>query len=228
MGSRSVVSVAAVALFVSVGAAAATLPPPRLVSAALAKGYAQGSVHYESLQSYSDSFVIIEGDAATDRGVQQITYASGGHDGQVTVLVVANTVYIRGDAFTLEHYMHASAADAAAWDGKWLSMTPSSPDFAAVAQDVRLGSSLNDLRMPSPLRNIGTSTKMGRHVVGIRSQIPGQTGTLSDTLYIDIGRSLPVEQVQATPKGAPISDVSFSRWGEPVSVAAPVSAIAVG
>lgn len=169
--------------------------------------------------------VAIAGDAATDRGIQRITYRKGGRVGHVTVLVVATTAYIRGDAFTLANYMRIPPSAAAAFAGKWLSLEQSAPDYAAVAAAVRLGSTLDELKMPQPFRNLGTSILQGRRVVGIGSRFLRAGHVVSETLYIDVARSLPVEQVGKS--GAITLKAKFSRWNEPVAVSPPESAIPI-
>jgi hypothetical protein len=169
--------------------------------------------------------VTIAGDAATDRGIQHIAYRKGGRVGHVTVLVVANTAYIRGDAFTLESYMGIPSSAAAVWAGKWLSLDRSAPDYAAVSAAVRLGSTLDEVKMPPPFREAGTSMRHGRRVVGIVSHFRQAGHAVSATLYIDAARSLPVEQVDRS--GGITVRATFSRWNEPVTVVPPASAVAI-
>lgn len=218
-------AVAAAALYVSVGVASADVSPARLVSSALAKAHAQRSVHYVASDTFSGMTVTITGDAATDRGSQHITYRKGGRVGHVTVLVVANTAYVRGDAFTLTNYMGIPASSASAWAGKWLSLAPSAPDFRNVARAVRLSSTLDELKMPPPFRRSGTVTRGGRRLVGIESRFHRAGHVVRETLYIDAARSLPVEQTGRD--GAATMTTTLSRWNEPVSVSAPASAIAI-
>jgi hypothetical protein len=195
------------------------------VSAALAKAHAQTSVHYVSSQASGGRAVTIVGDAATDRGIQHITYRRSGRAGHVTVLVVANTAYIRGDALTLESYMGIPSSAAAAWAGKWLSLASSAPGYPTVSAAVRLGSTLDEVKMPPPFREIGISTRHGRRVVGIVSRFKHAGRTVTATLYVDPARSLPVEQVDRS--GGITVTATFSRWNERVSVSPPASAIAI-
>jgi hypothetical protein len=225
VGSRLLASAAAIAVSVGAGAASAAVPPSQSVSSALAKARAQKSVHYVTSQASSGTAVTIAGDAATDRGIQHITYRKGGRVGHVTVLVVANTAYIRGDEFALASYMRIPPSAAAAWAGKWLSLAQSAPDYATVAAAVRLGSTLAELKMPPPFRNVGTSTRHGRPVVGIESRFRRAGHAVTETLYIDVARSLPVEQVGRS-SGITVK-ATFSRWNEPVTVLPPASAIPI-
>lgn len=225
VGPRLLTGAVAAALSLSAGVAFAGVSPSRLVSSALANAHAQRSVHYVSSQASSGMAVTIAGDAATDRGIQHITYRKGGRVGHVTVLVVATTAYLRGDEFTLANYMRIPASAATAWAGKWLSLAQSAPDYTAVAAAVRLGSTLDELKMPQPFRNVGTSTQQGRRVVGIESHFRRAGHAVSETLYIDVARSLPVEQVGSS--GAITMRATFSRWNEPVSVSPPASTIPI-
>lgn len=225
MGSRLVLGVGVAALCLGSGAAAAAVSPSQMISAALAKARAQTSVHYVSAQVSPGVSVTIIGDAARDRGIQRITYRRGGQAGHVTVRVVNNTAYVHGDAFTLTGYMRIPPSSASAWAGKWLSLAPSAPDFPAVAAAVRLVSTLSELAMPPPFRNLGTLTRLRRRVVGIESQFSRAGHAITETLYIDPARSLPLQLVGNS--GTTTITGTFSRWNEPVSVAAPASAIAI-
>jgi len=225
VGSRVFAGAGAAALFLAAGVASAGVSPARLVSSALAKAHAQSSVHYLAAQTSSGTAVTIAGDAATDRGIQHITYRKGGRLGHVTVIVEANTAYIRGDAFTLANYMRIPASAATAWDGKWLSLASSAPDYKTVAAGVRLASTLDELKMPQPFRSVGALTRHGDRLVGIESHFQRAGHTVSETLYIDVARSLPAEQVG---RSAGITlKATFSRWNERVSFSPPASAIPI-
>lgn len=205
--------------------ATAASSPSQTVAAALAKARAQQSVHYVSTQVFGSIAVTINGDAARDRGIQRITFRKAGHVGHVTVLVVANTAYVRGDAFTLESYMRIPASSATAWAGKWLSLAHTAPDFAQVAAAVRLVSTLAELSMPPPFRSVGTSTRQGRRVIGIAAHFQRAGHAIDETLYIDLARGLPFQQVGRS--GTTTVSGTFSRWNEPVRVSAPASAIPI-
>lgn len=222
VGSRVLAVAAAVTFFLAAGVAFAAVSPGRLYSSALAKARAQRSVHYVASQTFAGKSVTITGDAATDRGVQHVTYRKGGRIGHVTVRVVANTAYVRGDAFTLENYMGIPPSSATAWAGKWLSLASSAPDYNTVAAAVRLLSTLEELKMPPPYRNAGTLTVDGHRVVGIKSSFRRAGHTVSETLYVDRAHSLPVEQIGSS-SGITVKS-TFSRWNEAVSVSSPATA----
>jgi hypothetical protein len=224
VGSR-IVAGAAAALSLGVGVASAGVSPDRLVASALAHARAQRSVHYVAAQTLPAVAVTIVGDAAADRGAQHITYRKAGRAGHVTVLVVADTAYVRGDEFTLANYMGIPPASAAAWSGKWLSLSSSAPDYKSVEEAVRLGSTIDELRMPSPLRLAATVTRGGRRLVGVESTFSRGGRAVRETLYIDEARSLPVEQVGRS--GTTTARTTLSRWNEPVPVVPPAAAIPI-
>src|SRR4051794_37403473 len=102
MRLRPISSAAVFAAAFAVAASAfAAVSPVQLFSSALAAAHAQRSVHYVAAQTSPGSMVTIVGDAAVDRGIQRITYRKGAGAGHITVVVVANAAYVRGDTFTL-------------------------------------------------------------------------------------------------------------------------------
>ena len=75
--------------------------PRQSLTAILAAGHAQRSVHYVALADNGISRTRLVCDVATTSGIQRITYEQGGRTGKVTVLVSAGTAYVRGDSFIL-------------------------------------------------------------------------------------------------------------------------------
>jgi hypothetical protein len=214
-----------VALIVTTTAAAAGTPAQTL-AAALAAARAQQSVHYVVAQASPTVSTGMVGDAARDRGIQRITYRNGGKTGHVTVIVVANTAYVRGDAFTLEHYMGLPAATASSDAGKWLRLVHTSPGFATVAEGVRISSTIGELAMSKSLTAIPATTVAGRRVIGIQSKFTSSGHAITETLYVSAsGTPLPVEQL--TVSGPVAVRVRFSRWNEAVRLSAPSSSIAL-
>jgi hypothetical protein len=190
--------------------------PRQLLGSSLAAARAQKSVHYVSAQSSPGRNVRIVGDAAIDRGIQRITFRKGATTGHVTVLVVADTAYVHGDAFTLMNYMGLSSSYA----GKWIRIPHSSAGFATVAEAVRLRSTIAELSMPPPLSLVTPTTVDGKRVVGIRSRFSRSGQVITETLYVRAaGAPLPVDEISRG--GAVTLRVAFDSWGEPVRVSAP-------
>ncbi|MFL5954025.1 MAG: hypothetical protein ACJ76I_07940 [Gaiellaceae bacterium] len=221
---RSRVAVVLIALAAASAGTAATVTPAQTLASALAAARAQHSVHYVAVQSAGSRNVTIAGDAAGDRGIQRVTYRDNGKAGHVTVIVVANTAYVRGDAFTLEHYMGLPAATAAADAGKWLRLAHTSAGFATVAASVRLASTVSELAMPKPLTAVAATTVAGQQVVGVRARFTVSGQKITETLFVrSSGTPLPVEQLSVT--GSIAVRVLFSSWNEPVRLAAPAHSV---
>jgi hypothetical protein len=206
--------------------ASAAASPAQLMASALAAGRSQRSVHYASVAGGSSGISVrMVGDAAVDRGIQRITYTRNRVTGHVTVIVVSNTAYVRGDAFTLMHDMGFSAAAAAQQAGKWIVIQHSSKAFAPVAADVRLASTIDSLKLPAPLTAVAKTVIHGQHVVGIRSSHPVSGHPTTQTLYVRAASPmLPVAEIGR--QGATRVRVVYSNWNEPVHLSAPPVTIA--
>jgi hypothetical protein len=207
--------------------AAAAITPAQLVSSSLKAARAQHSVHYVGTASVGNISSTTVGDAASDRGVQYVTYRAGGHTGHVTVRVVANTAYVKGDAFALVSYVGFSAAQATKYAGKWVRIPNTSSAFKSVAEAVRLGSTIDELQLSPPFTKLGTSTMQGQRVIGIRGRETQNGITATATLYLRAaGTPLPVAEVAT--EGAIHVSVIFSKWNERVTVSAPAGALTLG
>jgi len=217
--SRRFVLAAAGAVVLAPVASASTSPGQTLASS-LDAARSQRSVHYVSVGNTGSVRVTMVGDAGLDRGIQRITVRKGSRTGHVTVLVVANTAYVRGDAFTLQNYMGFKAPDAGEYAGKWILIPHDAGGFATVAAGVRLASTIDEAKLPAPLVSVPATTVSGERVVGVASsrRVSGHMTTV--TLYIRAkGAPLPVEEVAR--QGSNSFKVTFSGWNERVAVDAP-------
>ena len=203
--------------------AAASVPPDRLVSSALAAARAQRSVHYVTAAVSSTVNIRMVCDAALDRGIQRITYVKAGKSGHVTVLVVANTAYVRGDAFVLANYMGFSGAAARRFAGRWIKIPHTAPGYPTVSAAVRLRSTIKELALPRPLVALPESMLNGQRVIGIRNTSMASGHRVTNTLYVRAaGLRLPVAEV--TRGGGNRFSVTFSKWNHTVNVSAPTGA----
>jgi hypothetical protein len=203
--------------------AAASVPADRLVSSALAAARTQRSVHYVTSAVSSTVSVRMVGDAAIDRGTQRITYGKAGKSGHVTVLVVANTAYVRGDAFALANYMGFSGAEARRFGGRWIKIAHTSSWYPTVSAAVRLRSAIKEITLPRPRVALPESVLYGQRVIGIRNTSMASGHRVTHTLYVRAtGLRLPVAEV--TRQGGIRISVAFSNWNRPVKVSAPTGA----
>jgi hypothetical protein len=212
----------AVLLGVAVGVApaAASLSPDRVLSSALANARAQRSVHYVHTGSSGTVAVRMVCDAARDHGIQRITFQRAGKTGHATVLVVADSAYIRADQFALINYFGFSASAAKQDAGRWLRVPSGSPRYAAVAEAVRLNSLLRELALPKPVRRLSESTVEGQRVIGLRNTSVSSGQRVTRTLYVR-GSGLRLPVAESTEGGGSQSGVVLNHWNEPVRVSAP-------
>jgi hypothetical protein len=167
------------------------------------------------------------GDAATSHGIQRITFTRAGKTGHVTVIVSSDTAYIRGDAFVLVNYMGFKPIAAAKYANAWVLIPRSDRDFPTVALGVRLRSTIDELRLRSPLSLAPETSIRGIRVFGVRGKLPASSGlAVIATLYAQAtGSPLPVREEAA--RGGLQWTVTFSRWNESVRVVVPPTAVPI-
>jgi hypothetical protein len=204
--------------------APASASPAKTLAASLQSAHHERSMHYESNGTAAGARVTMVSDIATDRGIQRITFRQGGRTGHVTVMVVSNTAYIRGDAFALHGYMGFPAVDAAGYANKWIAIPHTSSGYASVASGVRLASAIDELTQLGPFTRASATMRHGQKVVGIKS-IRSSAGELTRvTIYVQArGADLPVE-IEAH-RGANHFSATYGRWNEPVNVHAPAHVV---
>lgn len=132
------------------------------------------------------------------------------------LIAVGNTVYIKGSPDFYKHIGGSAAAQLLA--GKWLKAPASGSNFASIGQLTNLHELVDQtLAEHGSLTKTGTTTIDGQKVVGVTSKIKG------GTLYIAAtGTPYPV---QVSKSGSGSGSITFDRWNEPVTVAAPANAI---
>jgi hypothetical protein len=132
------------------------------------------------------------------------------------LIEVANTVYIKGSSSFYKHI--GGSAAARLLQGKWLKVPASSSGFASIGQLTNLRQLVDQtLADHGTLSKSGTTTIAGQKVVGVTDK--GKGGTL----YIAAtGKPYPV---QISRSGSGTGTITFDRWNEPVTLAAPTNAI---
>jgi hypothetical protein len=216
----------AVALVCVPSALSASGSPTQLLTSILAAARVQHSVHYVSSASLGDFHVSQVGDAGATQGIQRITFRSAAKTGHVTVIFVAGSAYLRGDAFTLTDYMGFKAGAAAAYAGRWILVPRSDGAYSTIAAGVTFSSAIGELKLSAPLTRVPDTTIGGRRVIGVRGKSSTSPGSIAATLYARAtGPPLPVGEVATAGKTRAV--VTFSRWNEPVHVAVPASAVPI-
>jgi hypothetical protein len=197
----------------SSGNGVAAKTPTGIVAAAKVAADAASSVHVAGSIVSGGSPITLDLDLLAGKGGRgQLTENGLGFE----LIETGGTVYIKGSS-AFYHHIGGSAA-AQLLQGKWLKAPSTSKEFASI-------SSLTDLRqlVDSTLANHGalakgsTATVSGQKVVGVTDT--GKGGTL----YVAAtGQPYPIE---ITKSGVGGGTITFDRWNESVSLAAPANAI---
>jgi hypothetical protein len=205
----------------------------QLLQAALAAARRSGSFHYVSVSSSTGPQGGTQrtvGDAGPDGGRQVITDGNQ----RFTVVVTGTSCYIEGNAAALTANLGLSATTAAAHAGRWISLAPADPPYAAVYAAVTASSALADnitmtARQERPVTTAGR--RRIRTVVGVITpvHVAGQTIAIKGTatLAVAVASHLPIRYAQrgTVDRQRTTSELTFSRWGERVTVTAPTGAV---
>jgi hypothetical protein len=197
----------------SSGNGIASKSPTDIIAAAKVAADAASSVHVSGSIVSGGSPITLDLDLLAGKGGRgQLTENGLGFE----LIETGGTVYIKGSAAFYRHIGGTAAAQLL--QGKWLKAPTTTREFASI-------SSLTDLRqlVDSTLANHGTlakgstTTVNGQKVVGVTDT--GKGGTL----YVaETGQPYPIE---ITKSGVGGGTITFDRWNEAVSLAAPANAI---
>jgi hypothetical protein len=219
-----VVAVAAVATTVALAAPSPQQWRAKLLAAVSAKH----SVHYVSANSEPGVRLKIVADVGRGRGIQRIRVTKHGQTGPATVLVLGQTAYIRGNAFTLHKYFPFKLAQATRYAGQWISI-PSTfgAFFSGVAADATFASFVSHL-LPAKRLALVRATIGGRKSVGLKSTVRQGRLTLVATVYAPAaGPPLPFAE-KVVLQGKPATGaVGMSGWNEPLHLMAPAHAVPI-
>jgi hypothetical protein len=208
-------------------ASAAAASPTKVLASILDAGHAKSSLHYTSKGNYGAVQVNFVGDARAGEGIQQITYSKAKKSGHVTVIVSANTAYVRGDAFTLANYIGFEKAAASKYAGEWVRFPNTDTGYATVAAGVTLSAAVDELKLEGRLSRVPATTIDGRRVLGVRgTQSAAGKKSIVDTIYAQAsGSPLPVKEVVT--QGASSLIVNFSAWNQHFDLAAPKTSVPI-
>jgi len=145
-----------------------------------------------------------------------------------TTVLVGGTAFISGNAQGMTSFFGLPSALGSTLAGQWISLQSSDSNYQAVAANVTLASALTNVT-PTGTLIAGKRKKIsGQWVRSITGK--GQGGAGRVTLFVTAdARSLPFEAVQSVRVGSTLKGeiVKFSKWGEPINVAAPSKAIPI-
>jgi hypothetical protein len=228
VGRSSVVTIA-LGLILCQGAlpaAGATELPSGLLASILKAGDAEKAVRYVS--SFSDGPVSLRqvADVGASQGVQHTTYTKSGRSGHVTVLVISNTAYLRGDAFALANYNGLPSAIATKYADVWIMIPRTSGAYATVTAGVTLPSTIAELNISGVIIAVPPTSVSGQRVVGVKGTSKDAGQTITITLFARASSSpLPVEELTA--RGAVRGSVVLSKWNETVDEPRPAHSVSI-
>lgn len=186
----------------------------RLLAAMLSAIHAQHSVHYVTTTVSGTTKVVIAGDVARATGMQAITFTQSGRTGHVSVRVVNDTAYFRGDAFALQAFMGVPAANATTYAGEWVRVARSATQYASVAAGATLPSFSANLGISGTVTKIEGGLAITTNTGGVKlflrpNHLPTrETGRGSGgTLAMTIGRWNQTVRVTAPAKTVPVETV---------------------
>jgi hypothetical protein len=171
------------------------------------------------------------GDAGPSSGKQVITVGNQ----RFTVLVVGTACFLEGNSAALVANLGLSSSVAAARAGQWISLAPTDGPYASVYAAVTAHSAITDNITVVPDDQLPPTKLNGRRVRTVTGTIApvtigGQTIAPKGTASLSVRAASPHLPVRYTQRGTlgrsvTVSAVSFSHWGEPVSIAAPAGAV---
>jgi hypothetical protein len=218
-------------------AGASSRTPSRVLAASKTAAASESSLHYVSTTKTPADSVTITGDVSKTEGEQTVVANVNGQVGHVTVMLVGGSAYFEGDEPGLATFMGLPQSIAVKYANQWVSLSPSDTGFSAVASGLTTSSALLQIPISKPLSLRGMSEKSGRRVLAIAGFASGapegstKKSTIPVRLYIEAkGRSLPVLYTanRTVDKQKESASVSFSGWGEPISVTTPLGAVPIG
>jgi hypothetical protein len=213
-----------------------TAPAARqLLRTALASAARAGSFHYVATSSSTGPNGATQrtvGDAGPTSGRQVITVGQQ----RFTVLVIGSALYFKGNVPALTANLSLSSASAAAHAQQWIELAPTDAPYATVYAAVTAPSALADNVTIAPDHELAPSTVAGQPVQTITGtitavRVAGQVIKPEGTATLAVRAGSPHLPVRYTQRGtengqSSTAGVSFSRWGEPVSLTAPTHPVA--
>ena len=227
------------------GSSSGAIQSPTAANSALyAAAVASGSFHYTGVSSGEVGGQAVtatqSGDVGRAEGVQYQNSPLGNYE----VIVLNSMAYMKPDLAMLENDFGYSATEAAPYVNRWISFTSSDSPYSSVAADVTMDTTWNnpsdsptDGSPHTPESVSGVSTLNGQFVQSVRYSLHGTSNagaSYSGTETISFsatGPHLPTQltgQLSATINRQSASETvkaTFSRWGQPVSVTAPIGSI---
>jgi hypothetical protein len=185
------------------------------------------SVHYASSSTESKKTLEESGNAGPASASQTVLLGKG----SISILVIGDISYVKGNANGLEDLAGLSSSQATEAAGQWIEFSTDNAAFAPVVEGVRSADLAKELALKSPL-SLGHVSRLNGEAV---DSIDGTQaiGKKSERVVLYVradGTHVPVEEdsVNAQGQRTDAEHIVYSRWGEQVRPEAPKATISVG
>jgi hypothetical protein len=184
-------------------------------------------VHYASASTESKQTLEESGNAGPASASQTVFLGKG----SISILVIGDISYLKGNVNGLEDLAGLSSSQAAEAAGQWIEFSTENTAFAPVVEGVRSTDLAKELALKAPL-SLGHASRLNGEAV---DAIDGTQaiGKKSEhvVLYVRAdGTHVPVEEDSVNTKGqhTAAEHIVYSRWGEQVRPEAPKATISIG
>ena len=208
----------------------APTPASAQLAATLAAAKAQPSVHFSTTTVAGAKSYTVVGDASKTGGVQEVTVVDGTRTGHVQVRLIGRNFYIQGDDYGLTTYVGMPSNLAATYKNRWIVFGPSTPDFTAIAKSMTVSAAVDQISMKGPL-TMATAQVAGSPAIvltGTTTSLSAKDTKGPATLVVTAdGTDLPLSFSGQGTDGTTVAkaSITYSRWGQPVTVARPAHAV---
>jgi hypothetical protein len=197
----------------SSGNGVASKSPSEILSASKAAAGSASTVHVAGTLASGGTPITLDMDIAAGKGGRGRLSENGL---SFELIVVDNTVYIKGSPAFYKHFGGGSAAQL--FEGKWLKAPVTGTELASLASLTNLNKLLDQALSSTGALSKGASSKIGEQAV-IELTDSAKNGAL---FVATTGKPYPI---QISKHGSESGQVTFSNWDEPVTLEAPSNAI---
>ncbi len=175
----------------------------------LAAALAQTSVHWTSTARHGHRLTVITADVTRDSGTAHVA-VTGATNSSVDYRLIGATLYLRNNT------------DAGKYGGRWIAIPASDAMYARLTRGLTLDSAIRDA-VPAGTVKVTRTTAGGIPLQVVRGTPSGQELSL---VAHATGTQLPI-RFSWHLAGGDSGETLFSKWNEPVHVAAPANAIPI-
>lgn len=230
--ARVIAIVAVIGVAAALAAVALAAQSPKALRAGIfAAAKKQHSLHYVEQAAAPGLRQTMVSDVGGTRGSQKISFELPGKNGQTekgqfTVRVVKPMVYFRADTVAMQDYLGFTAAQTAAYHGKWIAVRPGQDKYKDLAASVTMSSFLHDIYPAAPLRLV-TASIGGHKVTGVAGTNRQSAGIKFRTAVFPDSKMRPLAVSDVETSKRFIDGLKISRWNEAVRVTAPANAVPI-